>query len=971
VGTLPDDVQLGPAAPVAADRRSHDATTLIAALAGLAGAWIAAGSTGLLGHPLRHALTCVAAGLMLIMLKPSCQDRRALLLQALAVTTAVIAAIFMVASPLPPVNVLAVAVILLAISCGQPAAKRTILAAAAAIVVLALYRLAYLSIPLVWLQADWLGGALGRAAGLLTGRPLWVGATMGGIDFLVVMLCLALSVPLWGGRRAGNESPRLRRTLLAVVLVLLGHLVYLALLAFTADLFNWLPQLRPGDMFKEEWPEATSLKWTLRDILPWNLPALAAVIHIVVAWVIFRRLANRQPESDRLVGATVVLSPRGGSATATPTTWPREAEGAEVERKSAPWVFAGLLGASVLLAAGLPVLTTLCWHRPSLQGKKVVFYKEGFLNWLRPTWDDYGQYSGGMYGMLPVFLESLGAKTLVSPHLSDEDLRDADALILLYPNKPWEPAEENKPWEGSQLDRIGEFVERGGTLLIAADHTTEEKDGRARFNDVLDEHTAMHIPFDSALFTVGGWLHSYDALAHPTSAGIEDDQNQFGVVIGASVKARWPARPLLVGRWGWADAGNRLSGEAKMGDRRYDPGEKLGDLVLAAEQPVGRGKIIAFGDTSSLTNGITVGCHEYTSRLMAYLVDGSCTPQTTYRQVLGLLVGLILLGLLVWRPDPWRVAAVAVALSASLIVCTKVTHNLWEVLPDGNACKVRPDGTVNKDAWNNLAYIDMSHANAFSREGWGDDGTMGLCLTLMRDGYLTLLLPEFSAERLKRAGLLVCIAPGREFTESEREVVKDFVSSGGILIYTVGYDSVGPSRALLDDFGFRIGQTAEEEEQGQQPEALGWCKAPYFRGPDYLADVRFHAAWRVYCEDADAPKDSIRVLAYDSDASNHPLIVTRRYGEGRIVVVGDTGFAMNKNLEQPSGAPIEGLRENAHFWRWLLPALRHSEPWYPPKPVLPSPVAAEGQQLVPSPVPGEGQGVRVAPEMSPNQEEAP
>ena len=954
MGTLADHVQLEPAAPAAADRGSLAAATLIAALAGLAGAWIAAGSTGLLGHPLRQGLTCLALGLILIMLKPRWHDRRALLRQALAVTAAVILAILMVASPLPPVNVLAVPVILLAISCGQPAAaRRTILAAAAAVTVLALYRLAYLSIPLVWLLADWLGGALGQLAGLLTGRPLWVGATMGGIDFLVVMLCLALSVPLWGGRWARNESSRLRRTLLAVGLVLLGHLVYLAMLAFTADLFNWLPELRPGDMPKEEWPDPTSLKWPLRDILPWNLPALAVVIHTVVAWIIFRRLANSPREVE---GAM--------------------AEGAAIERKSGPWVFASLLAASVLLAAGLPVLTTLCGHRPDLEGKKVVFYKEGFLNWLRPTYDDYGQYAGGMYGMLPVFLESLGARTLVSPHLSDEDLRDADALILLYPNKPWEAADENRPWEGSQLDRIGEFVERGGTLLVMADHTTEEKDGGARFNDVLEERTEMRIPFDSAMFTVGGWLHSYDALAHPTSAGIGDDQNQFGVVIGASVKARWPARPLLVGRWGWADAGNRLSGEAKMGDRRYDPGEKLGDLVLAAEQRVGRGKIIAFGDTSSLTNAITVGCHEYTSRLMAYLVDGSCTPQATYRQVLGLLVGLTLLGLLVWRPDPWRVAAVAVALSASLIVCTKVTHNLWEVLPDGNACKVRPDGTVDKEAWNNLAYIDMSHANAFSREGWGDDGTMGLCLTLMRDGYLTLLLPEFSAERLSRAGLLVCIAPGREFTKAEREVVKDFVRKGGILIYTVGYDSVGPSRALLDDFGFRIGQTAEEEEQGKEPEAIGWCKAPYFRGPDYLADVRFHAAWRVYCydldgDDADAPQGSIRALAFDSETSNRPLMVVRRYGEGRVLVVGDTGFAMNKNLERPDGAPIEGLRENAHFWRWLLPALRHSEPWYPPKPMLPSPVPGEGQQSLPSPIPGEGQGVRAPRDISPNQEEAP
>ena len=62
----------------------------------------------------------------------------------------------------------------------------------------------------------------------------------------------------------------------------------------------------------------------------------------------------------------------------------------------------------------------------------------------------------------------------------------------------------------------------------------------------------------------------------------------------------WPAWPLLVGKWGWADPGDP-KGEAMMGDGKYGPGERLGDLVLAAEQRYGKGTIVAFGDTSSMT----------------------------------------------------------------------------------------------------------------------------------------------------------------------------------------------------------------------------------------------------------------------------------------------------------------------------------------------------------------------------------
>ena len=51
-----------------------------------------------------------------------------------------------------------------------------------------------------------------------------------------------------------------------------------------------------------------------------------------------------------------------------------------------------------------------------------------------------------------------------------------------------------------------------------------------------------------------------------------------------------------------------------------------------------------------------------------------------------------------------------------------------------------------------------------------------------------------------------------------------------------------------------------------------------------------------------------------------------------MAVIGDTCFAMIKNLENEDGTPIEGLRENAVFWRCFLALLGDGQPWYPPKP---------------------------------------
>jgi len=635
-------------------------------------------------------------------------------------------------------------------------------------------------------------------------------------------------------------------------------------------------------------------------IFPWHLPAMAIAIQAPIAWILFRWLVRSAGEAKLEAAGRDWRQWLGWSATAP----------------------------AILLAAWLPMLTILHTQSPNLKGKKIVLFEKGYLNWLKPKYGDYGQRSVGMYGMLPIYLESFGAKTLKSPDLSAEDLRDADALVLLLPNEPWKKG---------QLKRIQQFVERGGKLLVMGEHTVREKDGGSRINDVL-KPSGMCVPFDSAVFAVGGWLHSYQPMAHPTSAGIPDEENDFGVTIGGTVggvveskvksKAEdtvertvdlpWDADPLLVGRWGWSDAGNKHNGAARLGDFRYTRGEKLGDVVLAAERRVGKGSVVVFGDTTPLTNLLTVGCHPYTSRLFGYLGDDSIDLQAARRRPAALLTIVALAAIVIWRPSPLCLIAVAAALGASAAVCTAHTNRAWEILPSGKYHQP-----------NNLAYIDVSHSEAFSRESWRPDGVNAFAMTLMRSGYLALMLPEVTRERLiddhhrdrdgdrvrVRARLLVSIAPNREFTSKERAAIREFVSIGGIFICTVGYPDAGPSRELLADFGFRVGWApGQMKELGGEPIPLGHVKLPYPDVPDAVNFVRIHAGWPIHCNDPTA------LVVSRADAAL-PVIIIKRYGEGLVAVVGDSGFAMNQNLEQEGGYPIEGAYENAEFWRWFLTLL--------------------------------------------------
>lgn len=845
---------------------------VVAALASLAAAWVAAGSAGLLGYPLRRAATVLLLITAVLVRRPLWGAGRksalALLVPALAVAACLIAL------PLPAANAMAPVAILAYLAFTSTERDKAILGASStAVALFGVYRFAVTSIPWLWLAGDSVGGAFGAIAGWISGRPLWVGSTFAGLDLLV------LTSLVWALYLPRTQAPRVARAIYGFLAILTAHVGWLVALSFAPDLLAAMPLPAPGA------ENPGPLVSFVHHAVPWNLPAIACVIHGLILAAMFRWSAWASDEAAPAPAVERAYTSIG----VTPAPKSRLMG----RRLVLAW-------AAVAVALLLPLAIVFAPGRLDLQGKRIVFYEKGFLNWLKPTHGSYGRLGSGMYGMLPVMLESLGATCLVSPELSDADLKDADVLTIIFPDDPWQPG---------QLDRIHDFVRRGGSLLIFGEHTTRDPDGSNRFNEVLAP-TAMRVRFDSATFAIGGWLQSYEPISHPTTAGIADDQNQFGVVIGASVDARWPARPLLIGRWGWTDDGDDANGGVRgmLGNDRYDAGEKLGDVVLAAEQPWGRGRVIAFGDTSGLSNAIDVSTYQFTGRLFGYLAGKGAHAHAAWRQLVGLILIGLLVALLCRRPGLWKTSLAAIGLAASLVACVDANQARATLLPDGR-----------RSTPNNVAYIDASHVEGYSGESWRPDGIGGLALTLMRNGYLTLDLPELTPERLRRAGLLVSIAPARTFSPEEVATVTDFVRGGGTLMLMTGYEQRAACLPLLNAFHMQVGAPSGSLE----PEPLGHFKSPYLESEGKRVYVRFHAAWPVACNDPNA-----QVIAYGRD--NQPVIVMCRVGAGRVLLIGDPCFALSMNLEYENGAPFEGLRENADFWRWLLTIVRGEPMWVPP-----------------------------------------
>ncbi len=292
---------------------------------------------------------------------------------------------------------------------------------------------------------------VGATGGWLAGSRLEVGATFAGIDFLVLTFAIYTAWIVYA------VPPRRSRALWVAAAIVLGHFVYLVVLAYSEKLLDLLPAVVMPP--KSDINHVGIWTWTdgLRTLIPWNVPLVAMFIDIVI------------------VAAMVRNSPWLPVIEIDPEKLKRQKAREEKEEVPGTVLAKDMLFrfGPPLLAIAAALLAALAINKSDLKGKKIVAYDQGYLNWLKP---DYDSPIDGRYGMLPVFVESLGGEFKHSKDLSETDLAEADVLLLIHPDQPW-PKET--------LDRVWDYVRRGGSLLLAAEPAIREGNSSSSFNDVL------------------------------------------------------------------------------------------------------------------------------------------------------------------------------------------------------------------------------------------------------------------------------------------------------------------------------------------------------------------------------------------------------------------------------------------------------------------------------------------------------
>lgn len=531
----------------------------------------------------------------------------------------------------------------------------------------------------------------------------------------------------------------------------------------------------------------------------------------------------------------------------------------------------------VVLSSGSFVLGVILMSpsRPTMKDSKetVLIYNRGYFNWEKPVFGKYGLQSGGMFGMLPSYLRAFGYDVRTDSSMNSSSLEKVRVVVVINLNSSMLPTEKKM---------LQDFVYDGGSLLVMGDHT-----GLGGImeplNDLID-FVKIRFKFDSGHYLRKDWMDAFQFPPHRVLQNVRDEVD-VGISVGASLDlSPVEARPVLVAKYGFSDWGNPLNSEnAYLGDRAYNPGELLGNIVLVAEAQHGKGKVLVFGDTSSFQNGTLTYSFTFVRNVFDYLSSRDVGWAYGIRRVASLcflVLGLLFLFVFA-KPlvQPSSVLWVSILLAISNLLFSP------EAIPETGRLSIGSP----------MAYIDASHLNRFSQ--YGDDGIWALSHNLMRNEYLPFVHRRFSPEALKQSKLAFFISPVKDLASNQIEELSRFVHEGGTAVWSVGYEEKETSAAVLQHFGFELDNTP-----------LGPVPIK-----ETSAGIQFHKAWPIIVGNPETA-DTI------STGWSYPVIVSRRIGKGTLVLISDSGFLLSENLESRQ-AYIEA---NVLFLRKFLTNVREN-----------------------------------------------
>jgi len=598
---------------------------------------------------------------------------------------------------------------------------------------------------------------------------------------------------------------------------------------------------------------------------------LLSVVLLFVSYLIFLSLLRYTMDAYLIANAQFVFLPLGLASILPILIRKTEFKPTPICQYSNKRVAIFIL--SVALAFFGSTLLFLYPIEPSSSNRAVLFYgKSSLLDWESPKYGRYTLLSSGMYGLLPQYLKASGYETTMIQRLDYEKLRDVKVLVMILPDEDF-----------SQKDKelLKEWIKAGGSLLLLADHT-DIGGFMSKANSLLEPFN-IQIKFDIAdpvnrgriNFPSKGWFSCIEIKNHPINYKIIDP-GQIQIGGGASLAISAGSYPIIVGSYGFSDPGDYAnSGRgAYLGNRRYDHGEQLGDVVLVAGSYYGKGKVIVFGDTSSFQNSALCYSFSFLNNIFSFLFSkNSSIINFQYPLAALFLIGSLSLLIFSYKGSRLILLVFTLAICLGILLAGLLNNEVME--------------TQMPQATGDIVYIDSSHLEQIEPIPFQENSIDGLSINLQRNGFLPVLLHDFDETKMSRSKMLVFIAPTQNFATSELSFLESYTNNGGIIILASGFEDKPPIQPLLKKISFDIA-----------PIQLGPLPLRELEEPsEYFAEPKFINAWPITYEGNEVS------IWYEALVLNKrfPIVAFKKFGRGGVVLIADSEFLLNKNVETEEG----------------------------------------------------------------------
>jgi hypothetical protein len=475
-----------------------------------------------------------------------------------------------------------------------------------------------------------------------------------------------------------------------------------------------------------------------------------------------------------------------------------------------------------------------------------------------------------------------------SQAIDEQTLSGCDVLVIKIPKFRYEPQE---------VQAVVDFVNRGGGLLLIGDHTNLDCSA-AHMNDIS---RAFGFTFrDDVLFSSqpapDDERYTAPKVPHPAIEHVP----QFDFAVSCSIDPGFSrGRPVVeeTGLWsmpGYYHASNFMP------YAEHTPEIRFGSFVQAWSTHGGRGRVIAWGDSTIFSNFCLYQPGK--AEVLLNLVDWLNHEGGMDLAWLWILFGLaaIFNGLWLVRRDGSAWLVLVAATSCGWVVGSTVTAALL--------VRQMPLPTPREGCGLPVVVIDRTTSQVPLATGaFNDDREMGRGFGLLEQSIARLGYKTARAEGngvFQPNATIVMILPTRPATDEFRDRLVRFVEEGGrLLVIDAGLSEVpSTSNQILRPFGLSLDYNqpwnGELVKPAAKPEAANSARAPEDEA-SYPAGINIDSAWQVIGGTSLATVH-VNMGQLDPKAGavyeDRSICAVARHGQGQVMVVSFGNMFTDRNL---------------------------------------------------------------------------